>query len=55
MKEMSGYQMDEVSASLRMSLSFDPTTLIEIAVYNSQLTNHIKTLALLSNESVFRM
>ena len=25
--------MDEVAASLKMSLSFDPTTLIEIAVY----------------------
>ena len=34
MKEMLGYQMDEVAASLKMSLSFDPTTLIEIAVYS---------------------
>ena len=33
MKEMLGYQMDEKAASLKMSLSFDPTTLIEIAVY----------------------
>ena len=33
MKEMLGYQMDEVAASLKMSLSFNPTTLIEIAVY----------------------
>ena len=31
-KEMLGYQMDEVAASLKMFLSFDPTTLIEIAV-----------------------
>ena len=36
MKEKLGYQVDEVAASLNMSLSrlsFDPTTLIEIAVY----------------------
>ena len=33
MKEMLGYQMDEVAASWKMSLSFDPTTLIDIAVY----------------------
>ena len=33
MKEMLEYQVDEVAASLKMSLSFDPTTLIEIAVY----------------------
>ena len=32
MKEILGYQVDEVAASLKMSLSFDPTTLIEIAV-----------------------
>ena len=32
MKEMLGYQVDEVAAALRMPLSFDPTTLIEIAV-----------------------
>ena len=29
MKEMLGYQMDEVAASL---ISFDPTTLIEIII-----------------------
>ena len=28
MKEMLGYQVDEVAAALRMPLSFDPTTLI---------------------------
>ena len=34
MEKMLGYQMNEVAASLNMSLSFaDPTTLIEIAVY----------------------
>ena len=33
MKEMLGYQMDEVAASLKMSLSFDLTTFIEIAVH----------------------
>ena len=35
MKEMLGYRTDEVAASLKMSLSlsFDATTLIEIAVY----------------------
>ena len=32
MKEMLGYQVDEEAAFLRMSLSFYPTTLIEIAV-----------------------
>ena len=32
MKEMLGYQMDEVTASLNMSLSFDRTTLVEKAV-----------------------
>ena len=47
MKEMSGYQMDEVAASLKMALSFDPTTLIEIAVYcivcrNTLHSNFIK-------------
>ena len=36
MKEMLGYQMDEVAASLKMSLSFDATTLIEIAVHVNQ-------------------
>ena len=35
MKEMLGYQMDELAASLKMSLSFDPKTFIEIAVYRS--------------------
>ena len=35
MKEMLGYQVDEVAAAFRKSLSLklDPTTLIEIAVY----------------------
>ena len=34
MKEMLGYQVDEVAAALRVPLSssFNPTTLIEIAV-----------------------
>ena len=39
MKEMLGYQVDEVAASLKMSSSFDPTTLIEIAVYISIAPN----------------
>ena len=30
MKEVLGYQVDEVAASSKRSLSFDPTTLIEI-------------------------
>ena len=34
MKETLGYQVDELAAALKMPLSFDPTTLIEIAVYN---------------------
>ena len=33
MKEILRYRVDEVAASLKMSLRFDPTTLIEIAVY----------------------
>ena len=33
MKEMLGYQMDEMVASLKISLCFDPTTLIEIAIF----------------------
>ena len=33
MKEMLGYQVNELAAALKMPLSFDPTTLIEIAVY----------------------
>ena len=40
MKEMLGYQVDELAAALKMPLSFkllsfDPTTLIEIAVYRT--------------------
>ena len=37
MKEMLGYQVNEVAAALRMPLSFDPTTLIEIVVYSKNL------------------
>ena len=33
--------MDEVVASLKMSLSFDPTTLIEIAVYIKVTSLHL--------------
>ena len=33
MKEMLGHQVDELAAVLKMPLSFDPTTLIKIAVY----------------------
>ena len=33
LKEMLGYQVDELAAALKMPLSFDLTTLIEIAVY----------------------
>ena len=32
MKEMLGYQVNGLPAALKMTLSFDPTTLIEIAV-----------------------
>ena len=34
--------MDEVVASLKMSLSFDPTTLIEIAVYKTQVSKWVE-------------
>ena len=43
MKGMLGYQVDELAAALKMPLSFDPTTLIEIAVYriNREVKNRV--------------